>query len=156
MQFFPVSLLPVLVNGLIKRNPCHSLSLIKGWARYVDITTVVWLVIFFIGLLAFDSDLFGYDEPLILVPQEMQGAWDILSWIIWGVFVIDVYFKYKAIGNWRIFLRKHWFDLLLLIPFFRILRILRLLRLLKMLKFVKVGRNMGRLFKKATRFKKKT
>ena len=26
----------------------------------------------------------------------MQGLWEILSWIIWGVFVIDIYFKYKA------------------------------------------------------------
>ena len=37
------------------------------------------------------------------------------------VFLVDVIFKYRAIGNWKIFLRKHWFDILLLIPFFRIL-----------------------------------
>ena len=109
------------------------------WARSVELTTIVWLVIFFVGLFAFDSDLFGYEKPLIDFPSEWEFHWEVLSWIIWGVFVIDVYFKYKASENWKVFFRRHWFDIILLIPFFRILRVLRLLRLLKTLKFAKVG-----------------
>ena len=122
------------------------------WVKTVDSTTVVWLVIFFIGLFAFDSDLFGFEEPIINFPTSLEQPWDIISWIIWGIFAADVYFKYREIGNLKIFLKKHWFDILLLVPFFRIFRVLRLLRLLKTLKFARVGINFFKAYKKSKRF----
>ena len=106
----------------------------KSWTKAVDGTTVLWLAIFFVGIFSFDSDLFGLEEPLIDFPQDLKNPWEIVSWIIWGVLLVDVIFKYRASENWKEFFRKHWFDILLLIPFFRILRIMRLLRLLKVAK----------------------
>lgn len=126
----------------------------QRWTRIVDSTTVVWLVIFFIGLMAFDIDLLGLDEPLISIPKSFETPWDVISWIIWGVFAVDVYFKYKASKNWKAFLRNHWFDVLLLIPFFRILRLFRLLRLLKALKLLRVGLSGYKAYKKTKRLKK--
>jgi len=125
------------------------------WAHSVNGTTVIWLVIFFVGLFAFDSDLFGFEEPLIDFPEEWQLYWEILSWIIWLVFALDVYFKYRSSENWKIFLKKHWFDIILLIPFFRILRVLRLLRLLKTLKFARVGLSGFKAYRKSKSLKKK-
>jgi len=127
----------------------------QKWANAVDLTTVGWVTLFLVGLFAFDSDLFGFEEPLISIPEFLETPWEIIAWIVWGVFVVDVYFKYKASENWKVFLRKHWFDILLLIPFFRLFRILRLLRLLKTLKFAKVGLNFFKFYKKSKRFKKK-
>ena len=83
-----------------------------------------------------------------------EETWHVISWIIWIVFAVDVYFKYKASGNWKVFLRKHWFDIILLIPFFRILRLLRLLRLLKTLKLLRVGLNGYKAYKKTKKLKK--
>lgn len=135
---------------------------------------------FVVGFLAFDTDVFClYDlgdtipqaiinglrpycveEPLVSILGEWEGTWQAISWIVWGIFA-DVGMKYRAVGNWKVFLRKHWFDLLLLIPFFRIMKILRILRLLqtakaarayKTVKLVKVFRNYFRAYKKTKRF----
>ena len=113
----------------------------KLWENSVHGTTVFWLVIFFIGLFAFDSDIFGYDEPILAIPQDWEDPWEIISWIIWVVFVVDLYFKYRRAENWKVFFRQRstWIDIILLIPFFRIFRVFRLLRLLKTLKVSRVG-----------------
>jgi len=58
----------------------------QNWVRAVDGTTVIWLGIFFVGLMAFDTDLLGLEEPLIYFPDALETPWDIISWIIWGVF----------------------------------------------------------------------
>ena len=63
----------------------------KLWDNSVHGTTVFWLVIFFIGLFAFDSDIFGYDEPIVAIPEEWEDPWEIISWIIWIVFVVDLF-----------------------------------------------------------------
>ena len=55
-----------------------------------------WLGLFFVGLFAFDSDLLGFEEPLIVFPEGWETPWEIVSWIIWIIFVIDVYFN-----NWH-------------------------------------------------------
>lgn len=136
---------------------------------------------FVVGLLAFDTDIFCLEhlgdiipqstidglrsycmeEPLVAIPGEWESPWQAISWIVWGIFAIDVSLKYRAVRNWKVFLRRHWFDLLLLIPFFRIMKILRILRLLqtakaarayKMIKLVKEIRNYFRAYKKTKRF----
>lgn len=126
----------------------------QKWAKAVDVTTIVWLGLFFVGLMAFDTDLLGLEDPIIDFPTSFETPWGVISWIIWGVFAVDVFFKYRASENWRVFLRKHWFDIILLIPFFRILRLLRLLRLLKTLKLLRVGLAGYKAYKKTKRFKK--
>lgn len=105
------------------------------------------------GLFAFDADLLGLSKPLIVIPEFIAIPLDTFSWIIWGIFAIDVYLKYRASENWKYFLRHHWFDILLLIPFFRILRLLRLLRLVKTLKLLRVGLSGYKAYKKTKRFK---
>ncbi|WOV92664.1 MAG: hypothetical protein R1F52_06020 [Candidatus Nitrosoabyssus spongiisocia] len=104
--------------------------------------------------MAFDTELFGYGEPIITIPEILANYWDIISCIIWFVFAFDVYLKYRESENWKIFLRKHWFDIVLLIPFFRLFRILQLLRLLKTLKFIKVGLGFFKMYRKSKKFKK--
>ncbi|WP_371504283.1 hypothetical protein [Nitrosopumilus adriaticus] len=124
------------------------------WTNAVNTTTLLWLAVFFVGFLAFDTDLLGIEDPIIEFPEQLETPWDVLSWIIWMVFAADVIFKYRSSANWKEFLKKHWFDIVLLIPFFRILRLLRLLRLLKTLKFAKVGLAGYKAYKKSKRFKK--
>lgn len=94
------------------------------WNHVVDLSTVAWFCIFVVGFMAFDADLVGL-EPLIEIPESYQTAWNVVNWSIWGVFAVDVWFKYRRIRSPREFVRRHWFDLLLLIPFFRVLAILR-------------------------------
>lgn len=109
-----------------------------GWRTIVHVTTIVWLCMFVVGFFAFDADLIGM-EPPIHIPDEVEPAWDAINWTIWGVFVIDVYLKYRRSPDLRTFVRKNWLDLLLLFPFFRVLLILRVIRLIRMVRVASVG-----------------
>lgn len=100
------------------------------------------------------TEPFCFKASLFSFPQELEQPLYITNWIIWIVFVFDLALKYININNYKIFFRKHWFDIVLLIPFFRIFRILRFLRLIRIFKLIKVVRNCLRLYKKSTRFKK--
>lgn len=122
------------------------------WTAVVDLSTVAWFCIFIVGFMAFDADLVGL-EPLITIPESYQTAWTVANWSIWGVFVADVWFKYRRTGNLRKFVRRYWFDLLLLIPFFRVLAILRVLRLLRMLRLARAGLGAYRAYRKAKGFR---
>lgn len=123
------------------------------WNRVVDITTLAWFVMLVVGFMAFDADIVGM-EPAITIPAWMEPYWDTVNWSTWCVFAADVWFKYRRAPTWKVFLRKHWFDIILLIPFFRILAVLRLLRLLKFLKFVKVAMAAYKGYRNSGRFRK--
>ena len=61
--------------------------------------------------MAFDADLVGL-EPIIKIPESYQTAWTVANWSIWGIFAVDVWFKYRRTGSTREFVRRHWLDLL--------------------------------------------
>ena len=124
----------------------------RHWTTVVDLSTVAWFCIFVVGFMAFDADLVGL-EPLIKIPESYQTVWIVANWSIWGVFAVDVWFKYCRVRSPREFVRRHWFDLLLLIPFFRVLAILRVLRLLRMLRLARAGLGAYRAYRKAKRFR---
>ena len=108
------------------------------WPLIVNMVTIVWIVLFAVGFVAFDADLIGM-EPLIHMPQSMELGWDVANWLIWGVFVADVYGKYRQSENLRSFVRCNWLDLLFLIPFFRILLLLRVIRLLRLVRMMRLA-----------------
>lgn len=103
------------------------------WGVAVHISTLVWTVMFVVGFLAFDADLIGL-EPLIQLPAHVEPVWDVVNWIVWGVFVVDVYIKYRRSDSFRVFVKKNWLDLLLLVPFFRVLLLFRVVRLLRLVR----------------------
>ena len=82
------------------------------WDRFVDVVTLVWLVIFAIGF-----------TSLTFIPANVSLA-------LLGVFVVDLGVKYRREPNLRTFLRRRWTDILMVIPYFRIFRVLRFVRLL--------------------------
>ncbi len=108
------------------------------WDRFVDFVTVIWLGVFVVGFVA----------PA-LIPSNIQL-------VLLAVFVGDLVVKFRRDPDPRTFLRRRWFDILMVIPYFRILRILkfvRVLRLLKTLRIAKAGRFPG--FKALEGFRRK-
>ena len=92
------------------------------WDRFVDFMTVIWLGVFVVGFVA---------PPLI--PSNIQL-------ILLAVFVGDLGVKFHRDPVPRTFLRRRWFDILMVIPYFRIFRILKLVRLLRILRILKLVR----------------
>ncbi|MGI0011035.1 MAG: hypothetical protein ACREAE_06525 [Nitrosopumilaceae archaeon] len=64
---------------------------------------------------------------------------------------VDIYLKYKAVGNWKVFLKKHWLEVLMLvlIPVFSTFKIIKFaLKVIKPLKMTKSGFKVVHLVKK--------
>jgi len=92
------------------------------WIRFVDIATIIWLALFISTF--FISEVIGKILEMILLA-------------ILVIFIMDLIFFYQATPTTKHFFKKHWFDILLVIPYFRVLRVFRMLRLLKIAKTTK-------------------
>ncbi len=104
------------------------------WKTLVDITTAIWLLLFIRGLIIPNDKISTYcsQATIILLP----------------IFFYDLYLLYKDERDLRKFIVKRWFDILLVIPYFRIFRILRLARLArlaKLLRFAKLRKKTKRI-----------
>ncbi|MFQ5915591.1 MAG: ion transporter [Nitrospinota bacterium] len=105
-----------------------------SWATFVDSVTVLWLIVFALGLLITDEQLarICISVNLGLLP----------------VFVVDVFVQYRRSPKWRIFLKENWVDIVMVIPFFRVFRIVRVvrfLRLVRVARFATTARSGSRL-----------
>ncbi len=94
-----------------------------SWKNFVDITTIIWLIIFFVGF---------------YTNENVQRICLIFNTIILFVFLLDLIFIYRKFGRKRDFIKNHWFDVMMIIPYFRIFRIVRSLKFLKVLNKLKV------------------
>jgi uncharacterized membrane protein len=106
-----------------------------------DLSIVAMLVIFFAGYISIHSDLVGMARPFP-VSKEIEEFWEVFSWMIFAALVVDVGLKYKKINNPKLFLKKHWLDIVMLslIPVFAGFKIAKLsINLVKSLKMTKSG-----------------
>ncbi len=109
----------------------------KHWAALVDVATVVWIGFFIAGF--------------VVKSAVAQGLCGKVMLCLLPVFVADLVILSRKEENFKIFIRKRWFDVLLVIPYFRIFRVLRFARLLKIMRLLRAKKALG-----ATRFVKKS
>lgn len=83
--------------------------------------------------------------PIVIVPWafELSAAWDAAfnaaSWIIWAAFAAELVAKTYFAPQRLVYLRRHWFDVLIVaLPFARPLRIARSARLLRVGRLARV------------------
>jgi len=107
------------------------------WTTAVDATTVVWIGLFV--------------TSFVVTGQETRDLCGIVMLSLLPVFVADLVFLYRKERDFKSFILKRWFDVLLVIPYFRIFRVLRFARLLKVLRLMSAKKALG-----ATRFMKKS
>lgn len=103
----------------------------ENWTKVVDITTIVWISVFFLGFIVRD--------------EEINQICNKFNFLLLPIFVLDLYYLCKEAGKIRKFFREKWLDILLVIPYFRIFRVLRfskILKLIKIFKFTKVRKTM--------------
>ncbi|MBA2881822.1 hypothetical protein HNR65_002153 [Desulfosalsimonas propionicica] len=98
----------------------------KAWDVFVDITTLIWFVVFIIPLVS-DGRGAGWVGPVMAV--------------IGGIYVIELVVIFRRSAGFWDFLRQAWLDLLLLIPFFRIFRVGRIARLFRLRRLARFVRN---------------
>jgi voltage-gated potassium channel len=98
----------------------------RRWERATDwplmVAAVVFLAVYAVPILAPD------------LPSWLLALCRWLSWIAWGIFVVDLVVRLALADERLRYLGRHWYDLLVIVlPLLRPLRLLRLIPLLSVL-----------------------
>lgn len=94
------------------------------WDRFVDAVTVVWLCVFILGF----------------VSVEYGDACDLINLLLLPVFIVDLFVIYRRVGDVKVLLLKHWLDILMVIPFLRVVRAVRIIRVIRLARVAKTTR----------------
>jgi len=114
---------------------------LRKLSKFADTSVLFLLVIFFLGFLAFDYEIFGLHEQIVPIPHEMEIYFEFVPWIIFVVLVFDLFLKYLIVEkNLRIFFRHYWLDVVMaaLIPILWPLKFMKMT--LKSFKIIKTGK----------------
>ena len=114
---------------------------LKKLSKFADISVLILLVIFFLGFLAFDYEIFGLHEQIITIPHDMEVYFEFVPWIIFIVLVFDLFLKYLIVEkNLKIFFQNYWLDVVMaaLIPILLPLKFMKMT--VKSFKIIKTGK----------------
>jgi hypothetical protein len=81
---------------------------------YFDIFVSALVMSFFAGYLNIHADIIGLPQQPIPVTKEVEEFWDLFTWAVFGVLALDIYLKYRKVRDLRLFVKKHWLDILML------------------------------------------
>lgn len=114
---------------------------LKKLSKFADTSVLILLVIFFLGFLAFDYEIFGLHEQIITIPHELEVYFEFVPWIIFIVLVFDLFLKYLIVEkNLKIFFQHYWLDVVMaaLIPILLPLKFMKMT--VKSFKIIKTGK----------------
>jgi hypothetical protein len=127
-------------------------------AKSLDFVLLAMAIIYFVGYVSFHPESFLLKEAPYHIPHEYEIYFEILLWVFFGLLVLDLYLKYKKLNDWKLFVRKHWHEIVMvvLIPFLTAFKIAKFsVKLVKMLKAYKGGFKIFYKAKKASKHLKK-
>lgn len=110
--------------------------------KILDLIILAFVAVFFVGVLAFEHDIFGLQQPIIHMNMEWKQFFDVLIYPIVVLLVADLILKYRKLNEPRQFVKKYWIDIVMLalIPVFSIFKVLKIsLSMIKKLKTLKMG-----------------
>ncbi|MFM7796265.1 MAG: hypothetical protein ACKO7N_05815 [Candidatus Nitrosotenuis sp.] len=127
-------------------------------AKSLDFVLLGLAITYFVGFLSFHPESLLLKDAPYHIPHEYEIHFEILLWIFFGLLILDLYLKYKKLNNWKLFIKKHWLDILLvvLIPFLTAFKIAKIsTNLVKSMKASKGGFKVFYKAKKASKHIKK-
>ena len=113
---------------------------------------ILFLVIFYFVVLFFSEyKAIGLESPIVEIPHQLKQINEVVLYLMLGLLSFELLLKYMKVRNWRIFLKKYWLDvaMVILIPVFSGIKIIKALKLAKKIKVAKYG------FKAADKTQKK-
>ena len=100
------------------------------------------ILLFFVGILAFEYKTIGLSEAPLSIPTEWKYFFDVLMWFLIIFLIADLAIKYKKVNNPKKFVKKYWIDIvmLVLIPVFSVFKFLKIgISMIKKLKTAKMS-----------------
>lgn len=122
--------------------------------KALDFLLLGMVVVYFIGFLSFHPQSLFLVDSLFDIPHEYEIYFEVLLWTIFGLLIVDLYFKYREIKNWKLFLKKHWHDIVMLalIPFLTMFKIAKIS--VSLVKTAKASKSGFKVFQKAKKASK--
>ncbi|MFY9300291.1 MAG: hypothetical protein WAO91_03790 [Candidatus Nitrosotenuis sp.] len=120
----------------------------------LDIVLLVMAITYFVGFVSFYPESLFLNEAPYYIPHEFEIHFEILLWSFFGLLIFDLYLKYRKLSDWRLFLKKHWHEIAMVmaIPFLTVFKIAKVsVKLVKTLKASKSGFKVFYKAKKATK-----
>jgi hypothetical protein len=111
-------------------------------AKAFDVFVSSLVMFFFAGYINIHSEIIGFASGPMPIPKEVEEFWEYFTWAVFGVLALDIYLKYRKVCDIRVFLKKHWLDILMLcmMPLFAGFKVAKLsIKLVKGLKMTKSG-----------------
>jgi hypothetical protein len=123
-------------------------------AKSLDFVLLAMAVTYFVGFVSFHPESVLLKEAPYHIPHEYEIYFEILLWVFFGLLVLDLYLKYKKLNDWRLFLRKHWHEVIMvaLIPFLTAFKIVKVS--VKLVKMLKASKSSFKIFYKAKKASK--
>lgn len=123
----------------IKNLNCMGKSL---FSKIFDFCILLMATVYFFGFVSFYPESVFLKEAPYHIPHEFEIHFEVLLWVFFASLVFDLYIKYRKINNPKLFLKKHWHDVIMLalIPFLSVFKIAKVsLKLVKTIKASKSG-----------------
>ena len=122
--------------------------------KSLNFVLLAMAVAYFVGFVSFHPEFILLKEAPYDIPNEYEIYFEILLWVFFGLLVLDLYLKYKKLNDWKMFLKKHWHEIIMvaLIPFLSVFKIAKVsIKLVKTLKASKSGLKVFYKAKKASK-----
>ena len=116
--------------------------------EYIILTLVIF---YFLVLFFSEYKILGLDSPIIEISKQSKQINEVVLYAMLTLLSFELLLKYMKVRNWKIFLKKYWFDvaMVVLIPVFSGVKALKAVKLAKKAKVAKYG------FKAADKTQKK-
>ena len=114
--------------------------------------SILFLVVFYFVILFFSEyKTLGLEVPIVDIPQQLKQINEAVLYVMLSLLSFELLLKYMKIRDWRLFLKKYWLDvaMVIMIPIFSGIKIFKAIKLAKKAKIAKYG------FKAADKTQKK-
>jgi hypothetical protein len=112
------------------------------FAKIFDFLLVIIAVAYFVGFVSFHPESMLLKEAPYQIPHQYELHFEILLWVFFSMLTFDLYLKYRKLNDWKLFLKKHWHEitLVILVPFLSAFKAAKVsVKLVKTLKASKSG-----------------
>lgn len=114
--------------------------------------SILFLVVFYFVVLFFSEyKTLGLEYPIVEIPEQLKQINETVLYIMLSLLSFELLLKYMKVRDWKIFLKKYWLDIamVILIPIFSGVKVLKAIKIAKKAKIAKYG------FKAADKTQKK-
>ena len=99
------------------------------------------VILYFVVLFFSEYKTIGLESPIVEIPQQLKQINEVVLYVMLGLLSFELLLKYMKVRNWKIFLKKYWLDvaMVILIPIFSGVKMLKAIKLAKKAKVAKYG-----------------